>query len=306
MFYKRRTDSNQKVFSLQDESNRCSLCDSTNIKKIFTKQIDKKDHTYTSYSLNKFADMIFTHFQCLQCGFIFLPRPSDLNLGEYYGNEYYNTNYAHQEKIQIPEFQEAIEQISTYAHGKKILDVGCALGFSLKVYTQNGYESYGMESSDFAVTHAQKQTRFKVVQESIEGKTSWDADFFDVVTMNDVVEHLAQPIRAFEEVSRILKKGGILHIRTLNWNGLGRRIDKLDWVLLNPPGHMSYFTPETLSYALQKSGFSIIKINCPKILSKKWFFQKINYVIFRKIPKLDEMFASLKLGDVMNVIAVKT
>lgn len=41
-----------------------------------------------------------------------------------------------------------------------------------------------------------------------------DDDRFDSVLMQDVIEHLDEPIRVMEEVHRVLRPGGRVHIRT--------------------------------------------------------------------------------------------
>lgn len=286
-------------------SNNCPICNSYNVREFFHVEMNENDKRYHESALIKFAKKDFIHFKCNSCHFVYLPKPENMILDEYYNSEYYRTNFCNIEKEQFKEFTDKIVKITPFLKGKKILDIGCALGISLKAYTAKGYQAYGMENSEFAVNMARKNTTFTVMQQSIENKTNWENDFFDGITMVDVLEHLSNPIFALKEANRVLKNGGILYIHTLNFNGIGRKIDKMDWTLLNPPAHLSYFTPRTLRYALNNMGFSIIQMCCPSILSKKKPFQYINGVITNRFPKIGKIVEFMKVGDIMYTIAKK-
>lgn len=284
----------------------CPLCSSNLTKKFFIKQIDQNDEQYPPQILERFKNIGFIHYKCPSCGFIFLPRHNDLVLSSYYDAEYYKQNYCSIREKQSKEFETRLEEFLPYLKGRKILDVGCALGYSLEAYSKKNMEAYGMESSEFSVEIAKKNTKFDVIQQSIENKTIWKENFFDAVTLHDVFEHLSQPISALNEINRILKVKGILYIHTLNWDGLGRKLDGVDWPLLNPPGHMSYWTPKTLTYALKKTGFSIIKLECPDIITKYRSIRVIYCQLEKRFPIVLKIIALPKLGDLIHVIAMKT
>lgn len=44
----------------------------------------------------------------------------------------------------------------------------------------------------------------------------FDNEIFDIVIMDNVAEHLANPLKVFEEINRVLKPGGILLFKTPN------------------------------------------------------------------------------------------
>jgi 2-polyprenyl-3-methyl-5-hydroxy-6-metoxy-1,4-benzoquinol methylase len=286
----------------------CPLCFSNSTKNFFIKQIDQNDEQYPPQIRERFKNIEFIHYKCTSCDFVFLPHPNDLVLSAYYDVDYYQHHFCLSgvRKRQLMEFEMRLEEFLSYIKGKKILDVGCGLGYSLEAYSKKNMEAYGMESSAFAVEAAKKNTKFDVIQHSIEDKTIWKENFFDAVTLHDVFEHLSQPISALNEVNRILKVNGIIYIHTLNWAGLGRKLDGLNWPLLNPPAHLSYWTPKTLVYALKKTGFSIIKLECPTIISKHRSIQIFYCQLEKRFPKFAKIIALLKLGDLIKVIAMKT
>ncbi len=290
---------------MQPNEAECPLCSSASLR-FFIKRIDINDQRYPLQIREYFKNVEFIHYKCNSCDFVFLPKPDDLILSSYYDDEYYKTNYCSISDSQIKEFESRLGEFLPYLKGNKILDVGCALGYSLATYSGKKMDAYGMECSGFAVELARKNTKFDVIQQSIESNTTWRENFFDAVTLHDVFEHLAQPISALKEIHRILKVGGILYIYTLNWNGLGRKLDGLEWPLLNPPGHMSYWTPKSLAYALEKTGFSIIKLDCPRLVSNHRSIMIIDGLMRKRFPVLTKIISLLRLGDLIRVIAVKT
>jgi SAM-dependent methyltransferase len=81
---------------------------------------------------------------------------------------------------------------------------------------------------------------------------------FDVVTMWDVVEHLADPLSELRRARRLLRPGGLLALSTMNVEAwfprlLGRR---WPWYMQM---HLYYFTPRTLGRMLERAGFRMVE-----------------------------------------------
>jgi SAM-dependent methyltransferase len=62
-------------------------------------------------------------------------------------------------------------------------------------------------------------------------------DAFAQVLMQDVLEHLAEPIRVFEELGRIVRPGGRIHVRTPHFSSL---------LAFSDPTHRHLFSAEAL------------------------------------------------------------
>jgi SAM-dependent methyltransferase len=76
---------------------------------------------------------------------------------------------------------------------------------------------------------------------------------FDVVTAIEVLEHLTNPLAALERIRRLLRPGGLLFYTTGNAQPFRDRL--LEWRYVIPEIHVSFFEPETLVIALEKTGF---------------------------------------------------
>ncbi len=146
----------------------------------------------------------------------------------------------------------------------KLLDVGCALGFMLEAATKLGWKAEGVETSEFAARYAQQQTGCKVYAGTLEG-AALPSSSFDIVTLTDVIEHVPAPARLIQEISRILRAGGVLYIVTPNFSSLFVKFLGLRAYGIWPDQHVVYFSPKNLHHLLQQHGFSRIRLTTKDI-----------------------------------------
>ncbi len=65
----------------------------------------------------------------------------------------------------------------------------------------------------------------------------FEDDTFDQVLMQDVLEHLAEPIKVIEELHRICRPGGRIHLRTPHFSSV---------LAYSDPTHRHYFSAEAI------------------------------------------------------------
>lgn len=201
--------------------------------------------------------------ECSECGFIFaaLQRyvPSAIYDQHYFAGAVYR-DYIGERHIRMKAFREKLKLIMPFIppHGRA-LDIGCAAGFFLKLMNDMGYETLGVEISEYAARYAQQEMKLKVFRGDLS-EAGFQDDFFDVITMWDVLEHLPDFLTTLKECNRILRRQGRLVVETVNADSLLARISGHRWPLFAPPYHLSYFTKETLRKALEASGFTIAEM----------------------------------------------
>jgi 2-polyprenyl-3-methyl-5-hydroxy-6-metoxy-1,4-benzoquinol methylase len=91
----------------------------------------------------------------------------------------------------------------------KVLDVGCAFGFMLERFP-NSFEKFGIDISEYAVAEAKKRVpnaSFQVA--GTEDPLPFSENSFDVITCNDVLEHVESPRTALKNIHKALKSNGI-------------------------------------------------------------------------------------------------
>jgi ubiquinone/menaquinone biosynthesis C-methylase UbiE len=121
----------------------------------------------------------------------------------------------------------------------RLLDGGCAYGYGTKFFARKAKETYGVDPNNELVDIAKKRYKYiKFYKSGLENMPFKD-NFFDVVVMTDVIEHVENEVKAFSEIYRVLKKGGCLII-TSPYKGLFSFMDvenypyfvrtKLPWI----------------------------------------------------------------------------
>lgn len=127
---------------------------------------------------------------------------------------------------------------------RRILDAGCGDGYLMSRVSTFGDEVVGIDPEAAGVTlAADKLRRFgncTVVQASSYALPFGDGDF-DVVLLADVIEHLENPARGLDEITRVLAPEGTLLVTTPKWRP-DRKWDSQ---------HVREYKPEELAVCLK-------------------------------------------------------
>ncbi len=79
-----------------------------------------------------------------------------------------------------------------------------------------------------------------------------------MVTMIEVLEHVADPVRLLRDPARWLRPGGLLYVTTPNVRSLSCRILKQSWSVV--PQYLILWTPRALRVALARAGFNTSRL----------------------------------------------
>jgi 2-polyprenyl-3-methyl-5-hydroxy-6-metoxy-1,4-benzoquinol methylase len=105
--------------------------------------------------------------------------------------------------------------VKKYERKGRLLDVGCAYGFFLQG-ARKDFVCYGFDTSRYAINKAKKITKVNLRISSAEKKWPYKNNFFDVITMWDVLEHLKNSESVIKEAKRCLNNKGHLFVQTPN------------------------------------------------------------------------------------------
>ena len=78
-----------------------------------------------------------------------------------------------------------------------------------------------------------------------------DADYFDVVRANNVIEHLSSPRAMVRAVHRIIRPGGLFAFSAPNFDSLSVRLLGRNWPYIRGDHHIHLFGPKTLTRLLE-------------------------------------------------------
>jgi len=198
--------------------------------------------------------------RCAGCGFVYVnPRPDEATLAGLY------LSYL-PDKMEDPEswrgymktvFSNAASEIARLSpKGGRTLDIGCGYGFFLDEMKQKGFAVSGMDVSPTAVGYAAKRG-FDVRLGTLD-TVAFEEGAFDVVTMFYVLEHIPDPLKALQQVKRILKPGGLLLLRLPHTTPIVKALSVLgiNNNLYDPPFHLNDFSASSIKTLLSKAGYA--------------------------------------------------
>lgn len=141
--------------------------------------------------------------------------------------------------------------------GGALLDVGANFGFFVHAASST-YAASGLEVSRTAVQWARDHLGVELTLGSIEDGLSRFDRMFQIITMFDVIEHLADPVGALRAVRGRLAPGGMLFISTPNAGSLTARMMGRRWHHYDLTEHIALFSADNLIRLLESVGFCVI------------------------------------------------
>jgi len=209
---------------------------------------------------------LFNVYKCDNCGLVFInPQPNQEEITRYYPkDEYYSlqrigTRPKHihwRSKLWKILCGPASRTMKVVRNGK-LLDIGCGSGEFLLKMKSRGMECYGIEPYDFDAEFAKRHS-LKIFHGHLSDAEFPD-EYFDVITLNHVFEHVHNPSETLQETHRILKTGGSLIIAVPNVSSWAFKLFWNYWVNLDVPRHLFSYSDITLKRYAEKTKFKIVK-----------------------------------------------
>ncbi|MCA9937725.1 MAG: class I SAM-dependent methyltransferase [Anaerolineales bacterium] len=196
--------------------------------------------------------------ECRHCGYVYAnPRwPADQLLDAYVNVE--DETYVNERQGRLLTFRKhlaAMQKHTGPAQGRRLLDVGAYIGVFVEVALEAGWDARGVEPSEWAVREA--QAHGLPVLHGTQEAADLDGQQFDVITMWDVIEHVADPAAELARAYDLLRPGGLIAVHTMDIDSLTARFMGTRWPWLMEM-HIHYFSRRTLAQMLQNQGYEII------------------------------------------------
>lgn len=213
--------------------------------------------------------------RCRSCGHMQLaPMPSESMLAEAYAQAA-SEDYVGEEAGQRETARRTLERIEAHGtSGRRLLDLGCWVGFLLAEARERGWQVTGVEPSEFGSRYAQEQLGLDVVRSGL-----FEADLpqhaFDAVTLGDVIEHLTDPGSALARIRRLLVSDGVLWMALPDaGSAVARLMGRRWWSVI--PTHVQYFTRGSITALLGRSGFEVLELDtAPKAFTVGYYLERI-------------------------------
>ncbi len=152
--------------------------------------------------------------------------------------------------------------------GRLLLDIGSAHGWFTRAASIAGFDAIGLEPDEAVAGDSVAPTRVGYFPDALQ-----EAERFDVVTFNDVLEHMADPRRVVAACRDHLDPGGLLSINIPSSRGLlfraavaARRRGRAPalfsrlWQEGLPSPHLWYFNEDQLTRLCTDEGFDLVDV----------------------------------------------
>ena len=142
----------------------------------------------------------------------------------------------------------------------RLLEIGCCTGHFIKgVADASSWEVHGLEISEEAADYGRTRLGVSIETGNIE-EVELPENHYDVICLNDVLEHLVDPGAALAKIHRALKPGGKMHLVLPDG-----RFDVLPFVrearaggsLTSPHWHLFFFPQAAICRTLRSAGFRV-------------------------------------------------
>lgn len=171
-----------------------------------------------------------------------------------------------------------------------VLDVGCNEGgFGAALKHTKSMEVWGVEPDASSAAEARSKLDH-VVEDIFHSRNPIPDDYFDLVTFNDSLEHMPDPVVALELARKKLNAGGRILCCVPNM----RHIECLEHLLLEKDWryeeigirdrtHLRFFTRKSIERLFVDMGFSIIDVN---FINDEWWEKgrPLRRILFRLFP----------------------
>ncbi len=178
-------------------------------------------------------------------------------------------NRLKERKKHIEDVNNEISFINSLKPGK-ILDVGCGLGYLLSGIN-NQWDKYGVEISNFCYKYAKRWGKIYIGDLS---ESNYKNNYFDVIVLHHVIEHIDDPIKIILKIKNILNKNGYFIIGTPDFDSGCARLFKNNYRLLKDSTHISLFSNDSMHRFLRDYGFKIKYVDYPYFNTR--YFTKNN------------------------------
>jgi SAM-dependent methyltransferase len=214
--------------------------------------------------LEKFG---FLYTRCRACGFIFVnPRPDPEELTAWYAG--HSSFRAHDSGASFGYWEKGHKHrperfvLSRLGTRGKVLDIGCGYGENIALFQsyKERFECFGIEPDAVVAEECAKRTGVKPYVGIFEQFET--AQRFDLIVLNQVIEHVLDPRAWLLRINELLAPGGVVVFGTPIADGyysrfLGRERDPF----FHAPLHLNHFTAATLSSLIAQCGMTTVLVH---------------------------------------------
>jgi 2-polyprenyl-3-methyl-5-hydroxy-6-metoxy-1,4-benzoquinol methylase len=179
--------------------------------------------------------------------------------------------------------------------GEKMLEIGCGTGSFLEKMKTKTDQLFGLELNREAVKVCQNKG-LKVYEELIQSHAKSKKEFYDVVCVFQVLEHVTAVKEFIDASLEVLKKGGKLIFGVPNNEPYFQRFDK--YATLNlPPHHMMLFDKRVFMNLPHHFPMELVKTSydTPGRVKADAYLRAKRWLNIKSLPQHHTIFEKVKM-----------
>ena len=251
---------------------------------------------------------------------------------EFYQNEYFQNNrglYQNQYSVEEIEYFEKQNMQKHYIYSKvskpkktkRLLDVGCGEGWTLKYFSDLKTEKWDVLGIDYSSYGLEQHNK-----DFLEGGEFFQGDIgtflstvgkdekFDFISMDNVLEHVDNPIEQLKLLTELANEKCVLWIKVPNDFSKTQRmlmdkgyIDHEFWVV--EPDHNSYFNKAGLINLAENCGWHCERVLGTYPIDFNLFNDRTNYIKNKEVGKacyhagmeIEKMMLDISIEDKIRI-----
>jgi 2-polyprenyl-3-methyl-5-hydroxy-6-metoxy-1,4-benzoquinol methylase len=213
---------------------------------------------------------VFSMMQCVSCGqMATVPRLREEDLPALYSRYYprgdvdFGALEAEARRVVAPSarLRRWLAGTDNQGHyrarpGQKVLDIGSGSCLSLLELRHMGLEAWGVEA-DPNVREVARRFGFNVHVGSIHDEP-FPGQSFDLIVLNQVIEHVPDPEALLRKVKQRLNPGGRVVLSFPNAASWQRRLTGRRWINWHVPYHQHHFNRHSFEKLAERAGFEVV------------------------------------------------
>ena len=211
-----------------------------------------------------FKKKVFSYQNCKKCGCLHVERRlNDEGLARLYGDD--GRSVMQLRELYIPNvsyrmehiYRPKAENLAERTRGNKLLDFGCSAGYFMLAAKEAGMEVHGIEANDFSVRWSRDELGLDTVFHGNLNDSHFKKEYFDFITMWDVLEHVPNPVGLLENVRPYMKQEGLLIIETSHIDCVEADYLGVDNTNVVGDVHLMHFTRKSLDIIANLAGYVV-------------------------------------------------
>ncbi len=248
-------------------------------------------------------------------------KPTPEFLSNYYAEKYYQQDkgqYDHhypQEEVAYfltleERYFHIVSQVTQKESGS-YLNIGCGEGWGLRYMHAQGWDVTGMDFSIYGCQTHNPDMAQHVMQGDIFQLINTLDKTYDYVALNNVLEHVIDPIGLVEDIKSKLSDTSVLVVNVPNDFSVVQKyalekgyIDREFWVSSEEaPEHLNYFTLASLKTLMEKHGYKTQHLTTAWPIDLDLLHEHTNYVMHGEVGKFSHQ-KRIRVENFLNQLSL--